>query len=375
MSAISDILKSVPLVDGHNDLPYQFRKLSKEGFDAMDWAADTTRFTPPLATDLRRLKLGGVGAQFWAAYVPFTLSGPPAVAVLMEQMDCIRQFVARYSDETELALSADDVLKIHAKGKLASLIGMEGGHGIGASLAALRICHALGARYRTLTHVKNNEWADASTDNPAHHGLTAFGEQVVKEMNRLGMMVDLSHTSDETVAAALRASASPVICSHSGARAICNHPRNVPDELLKGIAASGGIVMAVFLPEYVTEAAHLAGEAMGAEESRLAKLYPGDTARQSAALAEWHAKQPQFPRPTLRDVADHIDHLRNAMGINHVGIGSDFDGFKNPPPLGLEDVSCFPALLEELQKRGYSDADLKKVAGENILRVMRDVGC
>jgi membrane dipeptidase len=340
--------------------------------DAID-LADTTQLTPPLVTDLKRLKAGGVGGQFWAAYVPFTLRGAEAVLVLLEQIDRTRRFIARYPDGLELALMADDIVRIHAKGKTASLIGVEGGHAIGNSLAVLRLSHALGARYMTLTHVKNNDWADASTDRPLHHGLTPFGQSVVREMNRLGMMVDLSHVSDETMAAALEVSQTPVICSHSGARALCSHPRNVPDDLLKKLAANGGVVMAVFLPAYLTEADRLHEEAAEKEETRLAELYAGDEARIAGAFAEWRKSHPNPRKGTLQDVADHIDHIREMAGIDHVGIGSDFEGFRAPPPAGLEDVSCFPALLAELQKRGYSESDLKKVAGENLLRVMRAV--
>jgi membrane dipeptidase len=264
------------------------------------------------------------------------------------------------------------VVRIHKQGKIASLIGLEGGHCINNSLAVLRMSHALGARYLTLTHVKNNDWADAGTDKPAHYGLTPFGEQVVREMNRLGMMVDLSHVSDDTMRAALKISRAPVICSHSGARALCGHARNVPDDLLKAIAASGGIIMAAFLPAYLTEPERLDDEAANLEMARLTDVHGDDSSRISKAFAEWRKGNHEPRKTTLLDVADHIDHIREVAGIDHVGIGSDFDGFKNPPA-GLEDVSCFPALLAELQKRGYSESDLKKVAGENILRVMRAV--
>jgi membrane dipeptidase len=371
VKSISTILREVPLIDGHNDLPWQFRKLSKDGRDAVELAGDTTQLTPPLATDLKRLKAGGVGGQFWVAYVPYSLSGAEAVFVLLEQIDLIRRLIARYPGALELALTADDIVRIHAGGKIASLIAIEGGHAIGHSLAALRLSHALGARYLTLTHVKNNDWADASTDQPLHRGLTPFGEAVVREMNRLGMMVDLSHVSDDTMRAALKISQAPVICSHSGARALCRHPRNVPDDLLKQVAANGGVVMAVFFSGYLTEPDRQYEEESEQEEARLAKLHAGDDARIAAAFAEWRKTHRNPRKATLRDVADHIDHIREVAGIDHVGIGSDFEGFRVPPPAGLEDVSCYPALLAELQKRGYSESDLKKVAGENLLRVMR----
>jgi len=370
MKTIHQILRESPLIDGHNDLPWQFRKHSNDLIDPIELAGDTTQMTPPLVTDLKRLKLGGVGGQFWAVYVPFSLRGPEAVSVLLEQTDRVHRFIARYPDSLEMALTADDVVRIHAQGKIASLIGLEGGHAIGNSLAVLRMSHALGARYMTLTHIKNNDWADAGTDQPLHHGLTSFGESVVREMNRLGMMVDLSHVSDETMRAALKISHAPVICSHSGARAVCRHARNVPDDLLKLIAANGGVVMVVFLPAYVTEEDRLDDEAATQEEARLAGLYVGDEPRQAGAFAEWRKIHPAPRKSSLQDVADHIDHIREVAGIDHVGIGSDFEGFRAPPPAGLEDVTCYPALLSELQKRGYSESDLKKVAGENILRVM-----
>ena len=372
MKAILQILRESPLIDGHNDLPWQFHKLSKNGLDAIALAADTSALTPPLATDLKRLKAGDVGGQFWAVYVPASMSGAEAVAMLLEQIDCVHRFITRYPDSLELALTADDIVRIHAQGKIASLIGIEGGHAINNSLAVLRMSHALGARYMTLTHVKNNDWADAGTDAPLHHGLSPFGAEVVREMNRLGMMVDLSHVSDETMRAALKISQAPVIFSHSGARAVCRHSRNVPDDILKLVAANGGLVMAVFLPAYVTEPDRLYDEAVEKEHTRLTQLHASDDARTTSAFAEWRKTHPNPRKATLQDVADHIDHIREVAGIGHVGIGSDYEGFKNPPA-GLEDVACFPALLEELRRRAYSESDLKKVAGENLLRVLRAV--
>ena len=369
---IRQILTETPLIDGHNDLPWQFHKLSEAGLDGIELADDTTKLTPPLATDLKRLQAGGVGGQFWAVYVPASMHGAEAVAMLLEQMDRVHRFINRHCDKLELALTADDVVRVHGQGKIASLIGLEGGHGIHNSLAVLRMSRALGARYMTLTHVKNNDWADASTDLPAHHGLTPFGGEVVREMNRLGMMVDLSHVSDETMRAAISISAAPVICSHSGARALCHHARNVPDDLLKAIAGTGGIIMVPFLPAYVTEEDRLDDVAAQQEMGRFTKLHSGDPAQAEKELAEWRKAHPAPRKSGVRDVADHVDHIRDVAGIDHVGIGSDFDGFKNPPS-GLEDVSCFPALLGELQNRGYSESDLKKVAGENLLNVMRAV--
>lgn len=374
MKTIRQILRESPLIDGHNDLPWQFRKLSRSNgtLDPITLAGDTTQLTPPLVTDLKRLKAGGVGGQFWAVYVPAALRGAEAVTVLLEQLDCVHRFITRYPDNLELALAADDIVRIHAQGKIASLIGIEGGHAINNSLAVLRMSHALGARYMTLTHVKNNDWADASTDAPLHHGLTPFGEEVAREMNRLGMMVDISHVSDETARAALKISRAPVIASHSGARAVCNHARNLPDDILKLVAASGGVVMAVFLPAYLTEPDRLDDEVAEREYARLTELHAGDETSIASAFAEWRKTHPRPHKSALSDVADHIDHIREVAGIDHVGIGSDFEGFRHPPA-GLEDVSCFPALLEELLKRGYGEDDLKKVAGANLLRVMRIV--
>jgi membrane dipeptidase len=340
MKTAREILRAVPLIDGHNDLPWALRKASHEGLDAIALARDTTGLTPPLATDLTRLKAGGVGGQFWAAFVPCALRGPAAVLMLLEQIDRIHRLIGSYPDALELALTAEDIARIHGRGKIASLIGVEGGHAIGNSLAVLRMAHALGARYLTLTHVKNNDWADSATDQPAHQGLTPFGRQVVRELNRLGMLADLSHVSDQAMLAALDTSLAPVIFSHSGARALCPHPRNVPDDILGRVAANGGLVMVSFVPEYLT-----------------APPGPDEQA---------HNKE----RAALPDVANHIDHIREVAGLEHVGIGSDFDGF-SAPPAGLEDVSCYPALLAELLRRGYSGDDVKKVAGQNLLRVLR----
>jgi membrane dipeptidase len=325
-----------------------------------------------LATDLKRLKAGGVGGQFWAVYVPATMRGAEAVAALLEQIDRVHRFIARYPASLELALTANDVVRIHGQGKIASLIGLEGGHAINNSLAVLRMSRALGARYMTLTHVKNNDWADAGTDQPVHHGLTPFGGEVVREMNRLGMMVDLSHVSDQTMLAALKISRAPVICSHSGARALCRHGRNVPDDLLQLVAASGGVVMAAFLPAYLTEPDRLDDQAANHAMARLTELHAGDSSGLANDFAQWRKTHPDPRQATLLDVADHIDHIRDVAGIDHAGIGSDYEGFSHPPA-GLEDVSCYPALLAELQKRGYSENDIKKVAGENLLRVMRAV--
>ncbi|HEV2211549.1 MAG TPA: dipeptidase [Verrucomicrobiae bacterium] len=369
-STVQELLRQVPLVDGHNDLPWQFlhRKLPLEGIDL---SRDTSTLEPPLLTDIPRLRRGGVGAQFWAIYLPPKPAGAALVRAALEQIDLVYRMVHRYPKDFALALRAEDIDGIHRAGRIACLVGLEGGHLIDNSLAVLRMFHALGSRYLTLTHVKNNDWADAAGDSPAHHGLTPFGQDVVREMNRLGMLVDLSHVTDETMRAALRVSSAPVIFSHSSARAVCNHPRNVPDDLLRALRNNGGIVMACFLPGYLNEANSAHWSAALAEKERLAKAFPDKPDQVDAQLQAWRRAHPA-PPATLNDVANHIDHLREAAGIDHVGIGSDFEGFIGEVR-GLEDVSCYPALLEELLRRGYSGEDIKKIAGLNFLRVFRDV--
>jgi membrane dipeptidase len=366
LAAVRQILREVPLIDGHNDVPWQYRKKGNN-MDAIDLARDTSGLN--MVTDIPRLRAGGVGGQFWSVYIPATMSGSIAVRGVLEQIDVVHQMVARYPDTFELALTADDVERIHRKGKIASLIGMEGGHSIDNSLAVLRMTYELGARYMTLTHVKNIDWADAAGDEPKHRGLTSLGEEIVREMNRLGMLVDLSHVSDDTMHAALKVTRAPVIFSHSSVRALCDHPRNVPDDVLKLMPANGGVVMVCFLPGYVTERAREHMARADAEKERLAKLYPGDTTKAAELMAQWRAAN-AGSLATLNDVADHIDHVRKVAGIDYVGIGSDYDGYFGFVE-GLEDVSTFPALLAELMRRGYSAEEIKKVAGLNVLRVMR----
>jgi membrane dipeptidase len=371
LAEVRQLLREVPLIDGHNDLPWQYRKHSND-FSAIELARDTSKLTPPLITDIPRLRRGGVGAQFWAVYVPPIPSGPPAVQAVLEQIDVVHQMVAHYPDTFELALTADDIERIHRQGKIASLIGMEGGHSINNSAAVLRMAYELGARYMTLTHVKNTDWADAAGDQPRHHGLTQLGEDIVREMNRLGMLVDLSHVTDETMRAALKVSRAPVIFSHSSVRALCESPRNVPDDVLATTARNGGVVMVCFLPGYLTERGRVAMAASEAEKARLRQLYPDNSPRFKKALAAWRRKHPSPHEASLSDVADHIDYVRKVAGIEHVGIGSDFEGFDGAPD-GLEDVSCYPALLAELMRRGYTREEIKKVAGLNLLRVFREV--
>ncbi|MEP6663639.1 MAG: dipeptidase, partial [Verrucomicrobiota bacterium] len=366
---IKKLLREVPLIDGHNDLPWEFRKRGGD-LSKIDLRKDTS--SEKLVTDIPRLKAGCVGGQFWSVYIDPEMNGPIAVRAVLEQIDLVHQMIARYPETFELALTADDVERIHRHGKIASLIGMEGGHSIDNSLAMLRMMHRLGARYMTLTHTKNLDWADAAGDKPNVRGLTEFGERVVREMNRLGMMVDVSHVSDDTMAAAIRVSMAPVICSHSSARALCNVPRNVPDDLLKKISETHGVVMVNYVPGFLTEEARAYFIEQDKEEDRLKGIYGRGLEKKLKIEEEidvWRKVHPA-PRPTLQDVANHIDHVRKIAGIDGVGIGADYEGFGHPP-IGLEDVSTFPVLLAELSRRGYSDDDLKKIAGKNILRVMR----
>jgi membrane dipeptidase len=359
--------RSVPLVDGHNDYPWAVREKSP----SLDLAAVDIRGPQPRTmTDIPRLRAGGVGAQFWSVYVPASLQGQAAVRTVLEQIDLVHRLVARYPDTFALARTAAEVERIFKAGRIASMPGMEGGHAIDSSLAALRMMYALGVRYLTLTHSDNLPWADAATDTPRLGGLSAFGEEVVREMNRLGMLVDLSHVSPDTMDDALRVSRAPVIFSHSSARAICDHPRNVPDDILTKLRANGGVVMVTFVPQFVApEAGRLYPQQLE-EARRLRALHPDDPAAVQAGLREWTRAHPG-PAATLAMVADHIDHIRRVAGIDHVGLGSDFDGIETVPA-GLEDVSKFPALTAELLRRGYSEAAVKKVLGQNVLRVMRE---
>jgi membrane dipeptidase len=363
------ILTRVPLIDGHNDLPWAIRTNLQNRLEALDLLAPTDKLPKPLHTDLQRLRRGGVGGQFWSVYVPVELGRDEAVRVTFEQIDLVHRLVARYPSHFALATTADEVVRAHKAGKVASLIGMEGGHSLGNSLAVLRQLYAAGARYLTLTHWKSTDWADAATSAPVHDGLSPFGVRVVKEMNRLGMLVDLSHVSAATMHDALDASEAPVIFSHSGAMAICDHPRNVPDDVLARLKQNGGVVMAVFLPAFVNCAVRDHWAATKAETARLEVVHPGDPARQAVELAAWNAAHPK-PRATLAQVADHVDQLRKVAGVDHIGLGSDFDGMQDVPE-GLSDVAGYPALLGELLRRGYTEDQVAKIAGLNLLRVMR----
>ncbi len=318
-------------------------------------------------TDIPRLRQGGVGGQFWSVYVPATLPGPEAVREVLEQIDVVHRMAERWPETFEVAYGPDDVRRIFAAGKIASLIGVEGGHSIDDSLGVLRQLYRAGARYMTLTHFQNTDWADSATDAPEHHGLTPFGREVVREMNRLGMLVDLSHVSADVMRQTLETSEAPVIFSHSSARALDDHPRNVPDDVLRRLSDNGGVVMVTFVESFVSEDVRRYDADRAAEKARLEDLAPGDPQAVTAGLEAWDAEHPAV-RATLSQVADHVDHVRRVAGIDHVGIGSDFDGISRGPQ-GLEDVSTYPALLAELLRRGYSDEDVEKVAGLNLLRV------
>ena len=380
---VDHVLAKVPLIDGHNDLPWEIRERfgNAAGVDLsastanLPLTAQADEAQTALMTDIPRLRAGHVGAQFWSVWIPSTVTGPAAVKMTIEQIDLVRTMVARYPKDLQMAYSAEDIERAHAAGRIASLIGIEGGHQIDDSLATLREMYELGARYMTLTHTLDNDWADSATDAPKHHGLTPFGRAVVHEMNRLGMLVDLSHVSPDTMRAALAVSVAPVIFSHSGARALNDHPRDVPDDVLAMVARNGGIVMVTFAPAYVSAERNRWEADRAAEQTRYnsppyAGLYIGQPERAKAAMAEWDAGHPR-PVVTLAMVADHIEHIRHVAGIDHVGIGSDFDGIPNTPQ-GLEGVDKFPALLKELAKRGWTDEELGKVAGANMLRVLRE---
>ena len=366
MAKAREILDRVPLVDGHNDTPWQYRQRVDNHLDRIDLRAGTASLDPPMHTDVPRLREGGMGAQFWSVYIPVSQAGDGATATVLEQIDVVHRLAELYPDTFETAYGPDDVRRIFADGKIASLIGLEGGHSIESSLAVLRQLYRAGARYMTLTHSANTAWADSSTDAPEHGGLSPFGREVVREMNRLGMLVDLSHVSAEVMHDALDTSTAPVIFSHSSSRALTGHPRNVPDDVLERMPDNGGVVMVTFVEPFVSEESRRWFADRDAVEARLESLHPGEPEAVEDGLDRWTDDNPR-PRATLSQVADHVDHVRAVAGIDHVGIGSDFDGISQGP-LGLDDVSRFPALLAELLRRGYSEEDVAKIAGLNVLR-------
>ena len=364
-------LRAAPVWDGHNDTPIQLRGRFGNVIGDFDFEDTTDTGSKEeegtwkgrvMHTDLKRLHQGKVGAQFWSVYVSADLPEPEAVQATIEQIDVTKRLIGRYPSQLEL------VKRAMQRGRIASLMGMEGGYSIGSSLAVLRQMYALGARYMTLTHSRNTSWADSATDAPAHDGLTDFGRQLVREMNRIGMLVDLSHVSEATMMDALDVAGAPVIFSHSGARAIDHHARNVPDSVLARLPENGGIVMAVAFPSYVSEERRQWGAAVEAEAARAKALFPGDPDAAKRHVETWKKDNPE-PVSTIAQLADHIDHIRNVAGIDHIGIGGDFDGMATGPQ-GMEDVSGYPALFEELARRGYSQADLEKIASRNMMRVL-----
>ncbi|MFF7143500.1 MULTISPECIES: membrane dipeptidase [Streptomyces] len=357
------LLREFPVVDGHNDLPWALREQVHYDLDARDIAHHQNAH---LHTDLPRLREGGVGAQFWSVYVRSDL--PDAVPATLEQIDCVRQLTARYPDQLRLTLTAAEMEAARADGRIASLMGAEGGHSIANSLGTLRGLYELGVRYMTLTHNDNVAWADSATDRPAVGGLSEFGREVVREMNRLGMLVDLSHVAATTMRDALDTSEAPVIFSHSSARAVCDHPRNIPDDVLERLPANGGIAMVTFVPKFVLQAA-VDWTAAADENMRAHGLFHLDTTPQ--AMKVHQAFEERNPRPvaTVATVADHLDHMREAAGIDHLGIGGDYDGTPFTPE-GLDDVSGYPNLIAELLERGWSTADLAKLTWQNAVRVL-----
>jgi membrane dipeptidase len=363
------ILSESPLIDGHNDVPWTFKEKARNRLSAIDLSKDTKGGELAMHTDIPRLRQGKVGAQFWSVYVPASYGGPDAVRQVLEQIDFVQRMTATYSDTFEMAYTADDVERIFRSGRIASLIGIEGGHSIGDSLAVLRQTWISGARYMTLTHSDHTNWADSATKTPEHDGLTSFGREVVREMNRLGMLVDLSHVAPKTMHDALDETEAPVIFSHSSAKALASHPRNVPDDVLARLPQNGGVVMVTFVPPFLSdESWNYWAESQGKKES-LEVLHPDDSEAAKRAFEEWKADHPA-PKVPLGIVADHIDHVRKIAGIDHIGIGSDFDGISSTP-VGLTGVEDFPALFAELLRRGYSPEDVRKIAGGNVLRVMR----
>jgi membrane dipeptidase len=367
---IDRILKATPLIDGHNDLPEQLAENYKRSVAGLASGSDK-RNPNPLMTDMARLRQGRVGAQFWSVFIDASLHGDEAIRETLQEIDVVDRLVQAYPNDLELAYTADDVVRIHRAGKVASLIGIEGGHQIGGSLAALRQFYRLGARYMTLAHFANSEVADSATDDPKYHGLSPFGRTVVGEMNRLGMLIDLAHVSEDTMRGAIEISRAPVIFSHSSARAIDDHPRNVPDGVLALLPKNGGVVMVNFYSGYVSDAVRKWNAEETAEEARLKSLLVGRPQQRGEALAAWKKANPE-PTATVGEIADHIEHIVKVAGYDHVGIGGDLDGIPyDEAPAGMNSVSGYPLVFAELIHRGWSDENLAKLAGGNVLRAMR----
>ena len=360
------VLSTTPLIDGHNDLPWRIRE-DKAGM-AMDVVGYDLRAKTPGHTDFARTKAGMLGGQFWSVYIPGEIKDSGYARVQLEQIDLAKRIIERYPDKMQFCPTALCLRQAFADGKIGSMLGMEGGHAIENSLGALRAFYDLGARYMTLTHNVTLDWADAALHTATHGGLTRFGEEVVREMNRLGMLVDLSHVSPATMSDALNVTESPVIFSHSSARALDNHPRNVPDSILARLPRNGGVVMIAFVTSFISQKRNDHGNARNARQAELRRMYPNDAGRVTSEMGAWDAANP-LPKVTLSEVADHIEHVRKVASVENIGIGSDFDGIDDVID-GLEDVSTFPALFAELARRGWTEADLRKVAGENVLRVI-----
>lgn len=366
---IERILHRTPLIDGHNDLPWEIREKHGNDVSSVDLMHDTSQLEHPLHTDIPRLRAGGVGGQFWSVYVPAELKGLESTQAVHEQIDLARRMIARYPRVFERADTADDIVRIHRAGRIASMFGMEGGEAINNNLALLREFRASGVLYMTLTHSLTNDWVDSATDAPRHGGLSEFGEQVVREMNRVGMLVDLSHVSAEAMRDALRVTEAPVIFSHSSAFAITAHPRNVPDDVLRMVRENGGVVMVNFNAPFVSEPMRQWSAQRSGEEARQKALFPGDPDAAKAALDAWIAANPP-PRVTVEDVANHVEHIGQVAGRDHVGLGGDYDGVTYLPE-GMGGVDGYTVLLAELMRRGWSDADIAGLAGGNLLRVLR----
>ncbi|WP_406183141.1 dipeptidase [Streptomyces sp. NBC_01006] len=367
LSEARELLAEHPVVDGHNDLPWALREQVRYDLARRDIAGDQRG---RLHTDLPRLRAGGVGAQFWSVYVRSDYAGDTAVSATLEQIDAVAQLIERYPADLVRALTADDMEAARADGRIASLMGAEGGHSINNSLATLRALHQLGVRYMTLTHNDTIDWADSATDEPRHGGLSDFGREVVREMNRVGMLVDLSHVAATTMRDALAVSAAPVIFSHSSSLAVCNHPRNIPDDVLERLPANGGVAMATFVPKFILPAA--VEWTLAADENlRAHGFHHLDTTPEAMALHR--AFEAERPRPvaTAATVADHLDHMREVAGVDHIGIGGDYDGTAFTPA-GLDDVAGYPNLIAELLTRGWSRADLAKLTWSNAVRALRD---
>ncbi len=366
LAYVRKLLRNTPLVDGHNDLPWAMREAAKDPLDVV--AYDLRRKTAGM-TDIARLRKGMVGGQFWSVYIPGEVRDSGYARIQLEQIDIAKRVIARYPDVFVPAFTAADVRKAYAQGKIGSLLGMEGGHAIENSLGALRSYYELGARYMTLTHNVTLDWADAANDVPRNKGLTAFGKEVVREMNRLGMLVDLAHTSPAVMSQALSVTEAPVIWSHAAARGITDVPRNVPDSILARLPKNGGVVMMTFVPGFVSQTVANYGAQVTAVRDSIATRFPNDNDAQFKAVAAWRESHPT-PIATIADVADHLDHIKTIAGASHVGIGGDFDGITETVQ-GLEDVSTYPTLFAELVKRGWTDTELKGLAGENVLRALK----